>query len=205
VSGRVKRDRARTAATAAVVVGLLVIAFVASSLLLRHDEPTTGRDARVATPSVEPPEYTAPDDLAGLAGKTAASPAAGSPGSPGTSGSPGATFPGAGLPNLKGLRGKGGIVGLPREKVVLSMSSSAPIAYVGYIVPTSLDHSTGTVRSPGTSWSLTTTAYGPPDYAQLFSLAGPAGVPVTCTITVNGRVTETRTTSGPYDQLFCQG
>jgi hypothetical protein len=88
---------------------------------------------------------------------------------------------------------------------VLSMTSAAPIAYVGYIVPTSLDHSTGTVTSPGTSWSLTTTAYGPPDHAQLFSLAGPAGVPVTCTITVDGRVTETRTTSGPYDQLFCQG
>jgi hypothetical protein len=199
--GRVKRDRARTAATAAVVVGLLVIAFVATSLLLRHDTPTTDRDAHVATPSAEPSDYAAPDDLGGLAREAAASPAA----SPGTSGSPGATFPGAGLPDLKGLRGKGGIVGLPKEKVVLSMTSAAPIAYVGYIVPTSLDHSTGTVRSPGTSWSLTTTAYGPPDYAQLFSLAGPAGVPVTCTITVNGRVTETRTTSGPYDQLFCQG
>jgi hypothetical protein len=201
---RVKRDRARTAAAAAVVVGVLVIAFVASSLLLGHDTSTTDRDDRVAGPSVEPPEYAAPDDL-GLADQAAAEPAA-STGPPSTTpGTPGTTFPGAGLPDLKGLRGKGGIVGLPREKVVLSMTSAAPIAYVGYIVPTSLDHSTGTVSSPGTSWSLTTTAYGPPDYAQLFSLAGPAGVPVTCTITVNGRVTETRTTSGPYDQLFCQG
>ncbi|REK70787.1 hypothetical protein DX116_16985 [Aeromicrobium endophyticum] len=179
------------------VVGLLVIAGVAASLLLGHGGSTPKDDVRVAVPSTEPPEYSATDDL-GLADQDVDRPAT-APARPGT------TFPGAGVPDLKGLRGEGGILGLPREKVVLTMTSAAPIAYVGYIVPTSLDHSTGTVTSPGTSWSLTTTAYGPPDYAQLFSLAGPAGVPVTCTITVNGRVTETRTTSGPHDQLFCQG
>jgi hypothetical protein len=195
---RVKRDRTRTAAAVAVVAGLLVIAFVAASLLLGRGESAPDDRARVPAPSVEPPDYAGPDDL-GLADQPAADPAAAAPGGAAT------TFPGAGMPDLKGLDGKGGILGLPREKVVLSMTSAAPIAYVGYIVPTSLDTSTGTVTSPGTSWSLTTIGYGPPDYAQLFSLAGPAGVPVTCTITVNGKVTETRTTSGPYDQLFCQG
>lgn len=195
---RVRRDRVRSAAAAAVAVGLLVIAVVAVSLVVGRGDGTPGDDARVAVPSVEPPEYAAPDDL-GLADQDVDAPEATTPARSG------ATFPGAGLPDLEGLKGEGGILGLPRKKVVLSMTSAAPIAYVGYIVPTSLDRSTGTVTSPGTSWSLTTTAYGPPDHAQLFSLAGPAGVPVTCTITVDGRVTESRTTSGPYDQLFCQG
>jgi hypothetical protein len=181
----------------AVVVGLLVIAFALSTLVSERTEAASGGDATTAPPSVDTPEYAGPGDSAlnrptGTPGD--ASPAGGNP-----------SFPGAGVLDLKGLDGKGGIVGLPKQKIVLSMTSAAPIAYVGYIVPTSLDNSTGTVTSPGTSWSLTTIGYGPPDYAQLFSLAGPAGVPVTCTITVNGKVTETRTTSGPYDQLFCQG
>jgi hypothetical protein len=191
---RIKRDKTRSAAAAAVVVGLLVMGFALSTLLFGGSDDASAADQPVALPSVDTPAYVAPDDLGGV--DPAASPAGGLTGL--------ATFPGAGV-NLEGLGGKGGIKSLQKMKITMTMTSASPIAYVGYIVPTSLDHATGTVRNPGTSWSLTTIGYGPPDYAQLFSLAGPTGVPVTCTITVNGKVTEQRTTSGPYDQLFCQG
>jgi hypothetical protein len=104
-----------------------------------------------------------------------------------------------------GLAGEGGTKELPRHSVVLTVTSAAPIGVVGYVVPTSTDRSSGTAKGVGTSWSLSTTAYGDPDYAQLFAQAGPGGNPVTCTITIDGRVTERRSTDGPYGQLFCQG
>jgi hypothetical protein len=193
---RARRDRTRTAAAVAVVAGLAVMGFALSTLLVGGSDADAGSrpETTVAVPSVDVPEYVAPSDVADV--DRATSPAAQPSGVPG--------FPGAGA-DLRGLGGKGGVKGLPKMRITLSMTSAAPIAYVGYIVPTSLDHSTGTVTDPGTSWSLTTIGYGPPDYAQLFSLAGPTGVPITCTITVNGEVTEQRTTSGPYDQMFCQG
>ncbi|MFL6157719.1 MAG: hypothetical protein ACJ72D_16615 [Marmoricola sp.] len=122
---------------------------------------------------------------------------------------------GAGLPGTKGLQSgslsapglQGGSVykNLPRHKIVMRVTSDAPIGTVGYVVPTSLNESSGIVRNIGKSWSLTTTAYGDPDYAELFMQAGTRGFPITCTITVDGRVTEHRSTEGPYGQLICQG
>ncbi len=194
---RTRRDTTRTAATAAVVAGLALMGFALSTLLVGGSHADPRPDTTLGVPSVDTPAYaapTAPGDV-----DQAASPAGEPTGSPAVPG-----FPGAGA-TLTGLGGKGGVKGLPKMRITLSMTSAAPIAYVGYIVPTSLDHSTGTVKDPGTSWSLTTIGYGPPDYAQLFSIAGPTGIPVTCTITVNGKVTERRTTTGPYDQMFCQG
>ncbi|MBD8607719.1 hypothetical protein IFT73_12720 [Aeromicrobium sp. CFBP 8757] len=181
-------------AAVAAVSGVVVMGFALSTLLLGGSEAEPRAETTVAVPSVDTPEYVAPSDAADT--DRAGSPTSGLTGIPG--------FPGAGA-TLTGLGGEGGVKGLPKMRITLSMTSAAPIAYVGYIVPTSLDSSTGTVESPGTSWSMTTIGYGPPDYAQLFSIAGPAGIPVTCTITVNGEVTEQRTTTGPYDQMFCQG
>jgi hypothetical protein len=195
-----RRDPVRTTAAVCVVVGLLVTAFALANILFGGGEDTAAAadaSSLPANPSVDTPAYAAPADGLGLGPTDESSPGAGGGGGA-------ATFPGAGA-DLQGLGGKGGVKGLPVMRITMSMTSAAPIAYVGYVVPTSRDDATGTVMSPGTSWSLTTSGYGPPDYAQLFSLAGPAGVPITCTITVNGEVTEQRTTSGPYDQLFCQG
>lgn len=107
--------------------------------------------------------------------------------------------------SLPGLGGTGGTLGLPPRAVTISVSSSVPLGTVGYIVPTSPDNSYGLRKNVGASFSVSMTAYGDPDYAQVFAQSGPAGAPVTCTITVNGRVTEQRTTAGPYGQLFCQG
>lgn len=104
-----------------------------------------------------------------------------------------------------GLGGEGGTRGYERHDITLTMSSQTPIGSVGYIVPTSVDKYYGVAEKVGRSWSLRTVVYGNPDYGQLFAQAGTRGNPVTCTITVDGRVTESRSTEGPYGQLFCQG
>lgn len=89
--------------------------------------------------------------------------------------------------------------------VRLSVTSSEPIGTVGYLVPTSRDRSYGRAKDVGRAWSITTRAYGEPDYAQIFAQAGASGAPVTCTITVDGKVTAKRSSSGAWGQLFCQG
>lgn len=189
----IRRNKVKASAAAAIAVGVLAMLLAVTNLLSSGPEAATQAGTPTSQPSIDVPAYTGTADVGDADQST----------SPALTGIP--SFPGAGAADLEGLDGQGGIVGLPKERIVLTMTSAAPIAYVGYVVPTSLDNQTGTVMDPGTSWSLSTIGYGPPDHAQLFSLAGPTGVPVTCTITVNGTVTETRTTSGPYDQLFCQG
>ncbi|WP_311210189.1 MULTISPECIES: hypothetical protein [unclassified Aeromicrobium] len=104
-----------------------------------------------------------------------------------------------------GLSGSGGVLNVRAHRITLSVRSSDPIGVVGYNIPTSRDRPSGVVRGVGRSWSLSTRVYGRPDYAQMFLQAGPASVSMTCTITVDGKVTEQRTTTGPYGQLFCQG
>ncbi len=104
-----------------------------------------------------------------------------------------------------GLAGSGGGVSLPQVRIHLSVTSSEPIGVVGYQIPTSPNRSYGIVKNVGSSWSMSTVGYGRPDYARLFFRAGPSGAPVSCVITVNGRVTERRTTRGPYGAMMCQG
>ncbi len=112
---------------------------------------------------------------------------------------------GSGEFNLPGIQGGSIYQYLPKHRVTMRVTSEAPIGTVGYIVPTSLRNSSGVVKNVQRSWSLTTTAYGDPDYAQLFMQAGVRGFPITCTISVDGQVTERRSTEGPYGQMVCQG
>ncbi len=107
--------------------------------------------------------------------------------------------------NMPGLQGGSYYKYLPKHRLDLSVTSEAPIGVVGYVIPTSLRSTSGTAKNVGTSWHLSTTVYGSPDYAQLFMQAGAAGYPLTCTIKVDGKVTERRSTEGPYGQLVCQG
>ncbi|WP_286689799.1 MULTISPECIES: hypothetical protein [unclassified Aeromicrobium] len=110
-----------------------------------------------------------------------------------------------GLQEPAGLPGSGGTFSVRARRITLSATSSEPIGVVGYLVPTSRDRPSGTATGVGTSWSMSTLVYGRPDYAQMFMQAGPSGATITCTITVDGRVTEQRSSAGPYGQLFCQG
>jgi len=107
--------------------------------------------------------------------------------------------------NMAGLQGGSIYKYLPKHTLTLRARSEAPIGTVGYIVPTSLHQTSGIVKNVKNSWSLTTTVYGDPDYAQIYLQAGARGYPITCIISVDGHVTEQRATEGPYGQLVCQG
>jgi hypothetical protein len=88
---------------------------------------------------------------------------------------------------------------------VLSLWSDHKLPFVIFNIPTSRDHPGGQRTDLGRTWSLSTTVRGKPDYAQLFTRAGPEGYPITCQITVDGRVTARQTRGGPYGKVFCQG
>jgi hypothetical protein len=106
---------------------------------------------------------------------------------------------------IDGLPGHSLSAELPVIHIQLSVDAAEPIGVVGYVIPTSHDHTSGKVTGVGRHWSLTTTGYGRPDYARIFVGAGPSGTPVTCTIRINGQITEQRSTKGPYGQMMCQG
>lgn len=103
-----------------------------------------------------------------------------------------------------GLAGQGFNRDTPSRAITLTVTSSRPIGTIGYIVPTSPDRSYGVVKNLGTSWSLTTRVYGKPGYARLFVQAGPTGASVTCSVSVAGGPSDSRSTSGPYGQAMCQ-
>lgn len=107
---------------------------------------------------------------------------------------------------ITGYQG-GGLVFAPgsQHTVVLSVHSSAPVGRVGYIVPTSPSASYGDVTVHGTTWTLTTQAFGKPAYALIFIQTGQAGTPITCSVTVDGHLSNTETTSGEYGRQVCLG
>jgi hypothetical protein len=104
-----------------------------------------------------------------------------------------------------GLWAYGAANSVQRHRVVLSLRSPHNLPFVVYNIPTSRDHQSGKRTDLAESWSLATTVYGKPDYAQLFTWTGPEGYPITCTITVDGHVTARLTTHGPWGKIFCQG
>lgn len=181
-----------------VVVGILAgLALVAALLVpLGGSGSTATGDAAAGREGVERPRLDRPTPSPSMSA-AAADPSA----------EPAGTAPRTitGVREPTGLSGSGGTLSIRARRITLSATSSEPIGVVGYLVPTSRDRSNGTATGVGTSWSLSTLVYGTPDYAQMFLQAGPSGATITCTITVDGKVTEQRSSSGPYGQLFCQG
>jgi hypothetical protein len=95
--------------------------------------------------------------------------------------------------------------GQKQHKLVLSASSARAISRVGYLAPTSPDHSYGDVKKVPRTWSVRTTVTGGPEYAVIFIQAGASGTPITCTITVDGVILDKKTTSGAYGRQVCVG
>lgn len=93
---------------------------------------------------------------------------------------------------------------IPKHTLVLTVTSAGPIGKLGYIAPTSQDHAYGTATA-GTSWVLQTYVTGKPYYAAIFIQAGRTGVPIRCTISIDGHVDSSATTSGPYGRQVCVG
>ena len=115
-------------------------------------------------------------------------------------------FPAAGMGGLgPGLAGSGMNSGLPAHRVVIAAGSDGPLLGVGWRIPTADGARGGTNRSYKSSFRRAATAYGRPDYAQLYTRVGPDSSEVWCTVTVDGRVVERQVARGPWGQVFCQG
>jgi hypothetical protein len=126
-------------------------------------------------------------------------------GSPVKSGAKKFVVPGGGPTLTLGANDGGGIRIDDKNKhtLVAHVSSSAPIYSVGYLIPTSFDAAYGRDDHAGTSWTVSTTVTGRPYYSIIWVAAGAAGAPVTCTITIDGKVRSSRTTSGAYGRQVC--
>ena len=111
----------------------------------------------------------------------------------------------SGTVKLPGLQGGTMSKNFPRHQLNLLVTSEGQIGTVGWFIPTSLRKSYGVAKDVKHEWDLSTVVYGDPDYARIWLQAGARGFPITCTITVDGVVTEHRSTEGPYGQLLCQG
>lgn len=193
---------AAIAAIATLVVVVAVWALVGGKK--KHDPSTLGDSFPTTSPTDAPltelPTVTPSGTPTKAGGSISSQVASGLKGLSGHGGSvKGGTL------QLPGLQGGSMYKYLPKHHITLRVSSPAPIGTVGYIMPTSLNNSSGVVKNVQTGWSLNSIVYGDPDYAQIFVQAGARGYPITCTIVVDGRVTEQRSTEGPYGQLVCQG
>jgi hypothetical protein len=115
-------------------------------------------------------------------------------------------FPSTGMGEIPpGMLGSGGDYGLPPHRVVISAGSDGPLLGVGWKIPTADGKRGGKDLSYKKSFSHATTAYGRPDYAQLYTRVGPDSSRVWCTVRVDGVVTEHEEGHGPWSAVFCQG
>lgn len=115
-------------------------------------------------------------------------------------------FPSAGMGSIgPGLLGSGGANGLPPHRVVIEAGSDGPLLGVGWRIPTANGPRKGKDLSYKNWFRHSTTAYGKPDYAQLYTRVGPDSSVVWCTVTVDGKVTEREEAHGPWGGVFCQG
>jgi hypothetical protein len=191
---------------AALLIGAgLVVALVAVVLMVHgSDPPKKGKDnsavgtAPAATPGSSVPLPKTGRKKAHHPRRTAAA------GAPAPVGAPAGAL--GSVKGLAGFGGRGWTADAPRHTITLTVTApqSARTA-VGWWVPTSPGAKTGSAKYIGASWSHTVYAYGSPDYARLLAIAGIEGVPTTCTIRVDGRVVDQRTTEHAYGQALCQG
>src|SRR4051794_8736094 len=84
------------------------------------------------------------------------------------------------------------------HRVEISVRSSEPVALVGYLVPTGLGSSYGTVKPKARRWAMREQALGPGYLAAVFVQSGKSGAPVTCSVSVDGKATNSETTNGSY-------
>ena len=91
------------------------------------------------------------------------------------------------------------------HQVTVSASAPGRIAVLGYLIPTGLGSAYGVVHTNSHSWSVSEQALGGGYLAAIFIQTGKDGTPLTCTITVDGKVTSSQTTSGSYGRAVCLG
>ena len=91
------------------------------------------------------------------------------------------------------------------HNVTVSASAPGHMAVLGYLVPTGLGSAYGVVHTRQHSWSMSEQALGKGYLAAVFIQTDRSGIPITCTVTVDGKVTSTQTASSPYGRAVCIG
>jgi hypothetical protein len=91
------------------------------------------------------------------------------------------------------------------HEVTISATSAGNMPVLGYLVPTGLGSAYGSVHTHRGHWSLHEQALGKGYLAALFIQADKLGLPVTCTVKIDGKVTSSETTSGSYGRAVCLG
>ena len=173
------------------MLAALFLGWIGLRLAQRDDSQGTQvatLDVPAATPTTPPARGKGRRTQAAPAGITAAPAAFGS----GSLGQP-------------GLTGGSQNVNIGKHRVLLEAWSSKPLAFAAWYVPTRTGKKVGASKLPGRSWSMRTVAYGRPDYAQVYLQSDYTGTPVHCRITVDGRVTATETSEGPFGYIVCPG
>ena len=174
---------------------VIVIVIVGSFLFLRPGSPESAVDPDTGAKD----EQTLPTDVPSAEPSASAT----ASGTADATGLFGGHTGGLGVP--PGLQGAGDYSQLPKHHLTVTMSTKGVLGTVAWIIPTSVENHEGTAVVRSGSWSLSTTVYGNPDYAVVFAQQGRVDQPTTCVITVDGRVTERRSTKGAYSAMWCEG
>ncbi|HEX2895141.1 MAG TPA: hypothetical protein VHO29_14180 [Marmoricola sp.] len=177
--------------SALAVLCLVVLVWGVAGGSGRNAEPSTlGAPSPLATPTKSPTRA-----LDGLATPS---------GSPTPIGQMTGGFPSSGM-GAAGFAGTGFDRGLKPHHIVITAESDGPLAGVGWKMPTADGPRGGKDAVGQRSFRHEATVYGKPDYAQLYTFDGPDSSWVSCTITVDGKVTDHQVAKGPWGQVFCQG
>ncbi|HJQ43225.1 MAG TPA: hypothetical protein VJ831_09085 [Jatrophihabitantaceae bacterium] len=108
----------------------------------------------------------------------------------------------SGLPTGRpSTRDKFGNLIQPRA-VTMTVTSNTTLFRVGYLVPTSLDSPYGSVSRGVRSWTLTVHATGKSPVAAVFIQAGASGT-VSCTISIDGQLADSKSTTKAYERNLC--
>jgi hypothetical protein len=193
----------------------LAVALAAVVLMVRgQDDPRTGADSAIgASTAPTTASTTAPTTGSVPLPRAKAAPKADrkkAPPGAGRAAEGSSTVPPAGaggaVSGFGGLTGSGFSATAPRHRVTLSVTADQPVATaVGWWIPTTPGARKGSAKYVGASWSHSAVVYGEPDYARLLVIAGIEGLPITCTISVDGKVVDRRTTQHAYGKAMCQG
>lgn len=101
--------------------------------------------------------------------------------------------------------GSGSSKSLPRHHIVLAARSDGDMMAVGWWIPLADGQRQAGKTDPGREFEHADYTYGDADLGRILAYGGPTSRKTSCTVTVDGKVTEHQSARGPYAQVFCQG
>ena len=94
------------------------------------------------------------------------------------------------------------VPGAPHQAVISVVSSSGSPIALKYAFRTGDHYTSGRTAVRGSSWRQSATVRGNEPLAGVVAQVGPTGS-VTCTVTLDGRVVDTKTRSGSWAVVYC--